>query len=119
VGTRGDRATGGGVGAGGDCTVDDGAEGLGGLRGGMGTAWDRGGDDIFCLMSCSTACSVVMVWAICSCLAASCSKLRRIAVRSRAIGSSCANSGEVVAAAGADLEAFTLPGSKGEVTLDR
>jgi hypothetical protein len=34
---------------------------------------DGSGDDIFCLMSCSTtACSVAMFWAICSCLTASC-----------------------------------------------
>jgi hypothetical protein len=36
-------------------------------------------------MSCSAACIAAMFWAICSCLAASCSKLRRIAARSCAM----------------------------------
>jgi hypothetical protein len=70
--------------------LDDWAAGCWGLRGGRGTAWDGSGDDILCLMSCSTtACSVAMFWAICSCLTASCSKLLRTAARSRVIGSSC------------------------------
>ena len=58
--------------------VGEGAPGRGtddvramGLRGGRGTAWVRGGDDKFCVMFCSTACSAAMSWVICSCLAAS------------------------------------------------
>src|ERR1700686_100459 len=50
--------------------------------------WD-GDDDIFCLMSSSTACSVAMFCAICSCLAASCSTLRRTTSRLDAKGASC------------------------------
>src|SRR5262249_61345952 len=68
------------------------------LRGGGETTPDRGGDDLVSLMSCSAACSVAMFWAICSCLAASCSMLSRIAARSRAT-SSRANSGDIAAAA--------------------
>jgi hypothetical protein len=50
-----------------DCTADDCALGCGGLRCGIGAAcWDGdgGADEIFCLMSSSTACSVAMFWAI-------------------------------------------------------
>jgi hypothetical protein len=47
-----------------DCTADDCTRGHGGLcGGGIETAcWegDGGGDDIFCLMSSSTACSAAM-----------------------------------------------------------
>ena len=95
---EGDWATGGGVGVGGDCTGDECAAGFGGLRGAAEVVWDK--DNIFCLMSCSVACSVATLCAICSCLTASCSRPRRIAATSRAIGSSCGNS-EIVAAAGA------------------
>jgi len=48
-----------------------------------------GADDIFCLASSSTARSAAMFWAICSCLAASCSTLRRTASRVDAKGASC------------------------------
>jgi hypothetical protein len=41
------------------------------LRGGGETGPDRGGDDLSCMMSCSTACNVTMFWDIWSCLAAS------------------------------------------------
>jgi hypothetical protein len=60
----------------------------------------KAGDDIFYLMFCSTACSDAMFWAICSCLAASCSTLFHIKARSRAVSSNCCtNSGEIEAAA--------------------
>jgi hypothetical protein len=75
-----------------DCTADDCVLGCGGLCCGIGAAcWDvdGGGDDIFCLMSSSTVCSVAMFWAICSCLAASCSTLRRTVSRFNAKGSNC------------------------------
>ena len=58
---------GGGRGTDDDCTADDCALGCGGLRCGIGAAcWDGDGgvDEIFCLMSSSTACSVAMFWAI-------------------------------------------------------
>jgi hypothetical protein len=45
--------------------------GLWGLRGGMGTACDRGEDNIFFFMSCSAASSLAKFCAISSCLAAS------------------------------------------------
>src|ERR1700761_9171337 len=48
-----------------DCTVDDCALGCEGLVCGIGAAcWDGDGgvDDIFCLMSSSTACSVAIFW---------------------------------------------------------
>src|SRR5713226_8871534 len=87
-----------------DCTADDCALGCGGLGCGMGAAccWDGDGVvDILCLMSSATACSVAMFWAICSCLAASCSTLRRTTSRLDARGSSCcAGSGAVAAMAG-------------------
>jgi hypothetical protein len=70
------------------------------LRGGGETGPDRGGDDLVCMMSSWVACSVAMVWAICSCLAASCSTLFRITARSRAT-SSRTNSGEIAAAVSA------------------
>src|SRR6266446_3510035 len=60
-------AAGGGRGPDDDCTADDCALGCGGLGSGIGAAcWDGDGgvDDIFCLMSSSTACSVAMFWAI-------------------------------------------------------
>ena len=95
---KGGRAGGNGEGTEDDCTADDCAAASGGLRGGTGR--DGGGDDIFCLMSCSAACSVAMFWAICSCLAASCSKLRRTTVRSRVIGSSCCTNSTAEAGAG-------------------
>ena len=99
---KGGRAGGGGGGTEDDCTADDCVAASGGLRGEAGRV--GGGDDIFCLMSCSAACSVAMFWAICSCLAAICSKLRRTMVSSRVIGSSCcANSPAVTAEAGAAL----------------
>ena len=86
----------GGGGRTGDCAGDEFAGGFGGLRG-----WSEiVCANIFFLMSCSAACSVAMFCTICSCLAASCSKLRRIAARSRAMGSSCVNSEVVAAAAG-------------------
>jgi hypothetical protein len=68
-------------------TEDDCAAACVGFRGVA--ARGAGGDDIFCLMSCSAACSVAMFWAIWSCLAASCSKLCRTRARSRTTGSSC------------------------------
>ena len=58
---------GGGRGTDDDCTADDCALGCGGLRCGIGAAcWDGDGgvDEILCLMSSSTACSVAMFWAI-------------------------------------------------------
>jgi hypothetical protein len=100
---EGDWAKGGGGGAGGDCAGDDFAGGFGGLRGWSEFVWAKGRDDIFFLMSCSAACSAAMFWAICSCLTTTCSKLRRIAARSRAMGSSCMNSGGVAAAADAGV----------------
>ncbi|MGB7279740.1 MAG: hypothetical protein WBD15_18585, partial [Pseudolabrys sp.] len=58
-------------------------------------------DDNFCLLSSSTACSAAMFWAICSCLAASCSTLRRTTSRVDAKGASCrAGSVEVAATTG-------------------
>src|SRR6266436_2036693 len=60
-------AGGGGRGTDDDCAADGCALGCGGLGCGIGAAcWDgdRGVDDIFCLMSSSTACSVAMFWAI-------------------------------------------------------
>jgi hypothetical protein len=69
-------------------TDDDCAASFGGatlrafLRGGGETGPDRGGDDVVCMMSCSAACSAAMFWAICSCLAASCSTVFRITARS-------------------------------------
>src|SRR6266478_4192403 len=60
-------AGGGGRGTNDDCAADGCALGCGGLGCGIGAAcWDgdRGVDDIFCLMSSSTACSVAMFWAI-------------------------------------------------------
>ena len=97
-------AGGGGRGTDDDCTADDGALGCGFFCCGMAaTGWDGvggGGDDIFCLMSSSTACSAAMFCAICSCLAASCSTLRRTTSRLDAKGSSCCTGpGEVVATA--------------------
>ena len=87
------RAVGDGCGAGGV-----------GSGGGLGAAEDAGGDNIFPLTSCSAACSLAMFWTICSCLAASCSKLRRTPARSPAMGSSSrTTSGEVSAAPDAGL----------------
>jgi hypothetical protein len=60
-------AGGGGRGTDDGCTAGDCALGCGGLGCGIGAVcWDRDGgvDDIFCLMSSSTACSVAMFWAI-------------------------------------------------------
>jgi len=87
-------AGGGGRGTDDDCTADDCALGCGGLGCGMEAAcWAGAGaggvDDIFCLMSSSTAFSAAMFWAICSCLAASCSTLRRTTSRLDARGASC------------------------------
>src|SRR5712664_1955552 len=97
--SEGGPAGGGGRGTDDDCTL-----GCGGLCCGIeGACWDGdgGGDDTFCLMSSSTACSVAMFWAICSCLAASCSTLRRTTSRLDARGSSCCTrSGAVAAMAG-------------------
>jgi hypothetical protein len=94
-------------------TDDDGAASFRGatlrafLRGGGETGPDRGGDDLSCVMSFSTACNVTMFWDIWSCLAASsstllasCSTLFRITARSRAT-SSRTSSGEIATAAGA------------------
>src|SRR5262249_29892467 len=68
------------------------------LCGGGETGPDRGRDDLVCMMSCSVACIVAIFWAICSCFAASCSMLSRIAARSRAT-SSRTNSGDIAVAA--------------------
>jgi hypothetical protein len=77
-----------------------------GLVSGHGVSFTRlctWGDDVFFLMSCSADRSVAMLRAICSCFSVSCSTLRFTTARSRGIASSwCANSGDVVAAAGAD-----------------
>src|SRR5262245_43947986 len=67
------------------------AEDCGGVLGRMGTAQDGIEEDGF-----SAAFSVAMWTAICSCLAASCSRLRRTRARSRTMGSSCCtNLGDV------------------------
>ena len=87
----------------GDDGTADGALGCGGIEA---ACWlgDGGADDIFCLMSSSTACSVAMFCAICSCLAASCSTLRRTTSTLNAKGPSCcAASGELAAATGDDV----------------
>src|SRR5712671_1292077 len=95
---------GGPAGGGGRGTDDDCALGCGGLYCGIGAAcWDGGGDDTFCLMSSSTACSVAMLWAICSCLAASCSTLRRTASMLDAKGTSCCTGSGAVAATAGDF----------------
>jgi hypothetical protein len=78
-------------------------EGFGGLCGWSEFVGDKGRVEIFCLMSSAVACRVAMFWAICSCLTASCSMLRRIEATSPAKGSSCANSGVLAAAAGATV----------------
>src|SRR5258707_760321 len=97
-------AGGGGRGTDDDCTADDCALGCGGLGCGIGAACgsvDGGANDIFCLISSSTACSDAMFCAIWSCLAASCSTLRRTTSRLDAKGSSCCTgAGEVAATAG-------------------
>src|SRR5260370_34395310 len=96
------ESKGGPAGGGGRGTDDECALGCGGVYCGTGAAcWDGdgGGVDIFCLMSSSTACSVAMFWAICSCLAASCSALRRTISRLDAKGSSCCIGSGAVAAA--------------------
>ncbi len=109
-------AGGGGRGTDDDCTADDCALGFGGACCGIGAAcWDgdEGGDDIFCLMSSSTACNVAMFWTICSCLAASCSTLRRTASRLDARGSSCCTGSGEVAAAAADFAVDNIHASVG------
>jgi hypothetical protein len=108
-------AAGGGPGTGDGCTADDCALGCGGLCCGMGAAcWDWAGDDIVCRMSSSTACNFAMFWAIWSCLAASCSTLRRMASRLEARGASCCTgSGEVAATAGAAVETDSNQASVG------
>jgi hypothetical protein len=74
---------------GGGVAENDWAEG-GGDFACAGATRDGGGDDMtFCLISCSIACIVTRFWSICSCLAATCSTLRRTAARSRAMGASC------------------------------
>ena len=87
-----------------DRTPDDCALGCWGLGCGMEAACGAGDgavNDIFCLMSSPTACSAAMFWAICSCLKASCSTLRRTVSRLDARGSSCcAGPGEVAATTG-------------------
>src|ERR1700730_18361927 len=97
-------AGGGGRGTDDDCAADECALGCGGLGCGMEAAcWAGAGgvNDIFCLMSSSTACSAAMFWAICSCLYASCSTLRRTTSRLDARGSSCCTApGEVAATTG-------------------
>src|SRR5712671_1789497 len=103
--SEGGPARGGGRGTDDDCTL-----GCGGLYCGMEAAcWDGdgGGDDTFCLMSSSTACSVAMFWAICSCLAASYSTLRRTTSRLDAKGSSCCIGSGAVAATTGDFVAET------------
>jgi hypothetical protein len=67
--------------------------------------WDGygGGDDTFCLMSSSTARSVAMFRAICSCWAASCSTPRRTISRLDAKGSSCCTGSGAVAATAGDF----------------
>src|SRR5215831_4862117 len=100
------REGGGGCGTDDDCRADDCALGCGGLGWGMEAAcWAGGGgvDDIFCLMSSSTACSAEMFWAICSCLAASCSTLRRTTSRLDAKGASCSIGSVEVAATTGDF----------------
>ena len=62
-----------------------------------------GADDIFCLTSSSTARSAAMFWAICSCLAASCSTLRRTTSRVDAKGASCCIGSVEVAATTGDF----------------
>jgi len=92
------------------CIAGDCAGGWVGLGLEIGTAPGGGTDEMFCLRSCSTACSVARLCAICSCLAASCfrspascSTLRRTRARSSATGLSCCpNSG------GASAEAANL-----------
>ena len=89
-----------------DCTADDCALGCGGLGCGIEAAcWAGAGgvDDIFCLMSSSTARSAAMFWAICSCLAASCSTLRRTTSRLDAMGASCCIGSVEVAATTGDF----------------
>src|SRR5437879_2646067 len=97
-------AGGGGRGTDDDRTADGCALGCGGVGCGIEAACgagDGGVDDTFCLMSSSTACSAAMFWAICSCLTASCSTLRRTTSRLDAKGASCCiGSGEVVATTG-------------------
>src|SRR6266478_3968361 len=103
-------AGGGGRGTDDDCTADGCILGCGGFCCGMEAAcWDgeEGGDDTFCLMSSSTACSVAMFWAICSCLAASCSTLRRTTSRLDAKGSSCCTGSGAVAATAGDSVVVT------------
>src|SRR5450631_3665901 len=99
-------AGGGGRGTDDDCTADDCALGCRGLGCVIEAAcWDGDGgvDDIFCLMSSSTACSVAMFWAICSCWAASCSTPRRTISRLDAKGSSCCTGSGAVAATAGDF----------------
>ena len=82
-----------------DCALGCGCFGCG--REVAGWAGGGGADAIFCLMSSSTACSAAMFWAICSCLAAICSTLRRTKSRLNAKGASCcAGPGEVAATTG-------------------
>src|SRR6202171_1020028 len=64
---------------------------------------DEGGVDIVCLMSSATACRVAMFSAICSCLAASCSTLRRTTSRLNARGASCCTGSGAVAAMAGDF----------------
>lgn len=64
---KGGPAGGGGRGADDDCAAGDCARGCGGLGCAIGAVcWNRdgGADDIFCLMSSSTACRAAMFWAI-------------------------------------------------------
>src|SRR6266478_9341904 len=101
--SEGGPAGGGGRGTDDDCTL-----GCGGLYCGMEAAcWDGDGDgvgdDTFCLMSSSRACSVAMFRAICSCWAASCSTLRRTTSRLDAKGSSCCTGSGAVAATAGDF----------------
>src|SRR5258707_12285224 len=99
--SEGGPAGGGGRGTDDDCTL-----GCGGLYCGMEAACgdgDGGGDDTFCLMSSSRACSVARFWAICSCLQASCSTLRRTTSRLDAKGASCCIGSVEVAATSGDF----------------
>ena len=96
----------GGLGADDGCTADDcGLVCCGLCCGTEAACWGWAEDDIVCLMSSSTACNFAMFWTSWSCLAASCSTLRRTASRLDARGASCCiGSGAVAATVGAAAE---------------
>jgi hypothetical protein len=83
------------------CVASDCAQGCVGLGRGIWTAPGRGTDEMFCLRSRSTACSVAVSWAICSRLAArsfrsAANQAPPYRARSSAMGLSCCpNSREV------------------------